>query len=151
MMINLCIIYLFISYLHIFTGNGVVLDPKIISFHSEIVTTPASLGTSLKRSTSISATEVPIVAKKISLAASKNPVIFPKMDCNTNVSMPNAMLIKAVPALKFMGVGQLLAEKEDTKQILIVQNPQRKLENATRQIIQINPNYEIESAAPKSS
>ncbi|XP_076678754.1 activating transcription factor-2 isoform X2 [Andrena cerasifolii] len=132
--------------------RGMQKDPKIISFHSGLVTTPPLLGTALKRSTSISATEVPIVPKKkFSLAASKNPVIFPKMDCNTNVSIPNAMLIKAVPALKFMGVGQLLAEKEDTKQILIVQNPQRKLENATRQIIQINPNYEIESAAPKSS
>lgn len=63
--------------------------------------------------------------------------------------MPNAALIKTVPTLKIMSVGQLLAEKEEQKQIFIVQNPSKKVENPTRQIIQINPNYEIDQSASK--
>lgn len=89
--------------------------------------------------------------KKLSLAPTKNPVIFPKVDCNTNLSLPNATLIKTVPTLKIMSVGQLLTEKEETKQIFIVQNPAKKAENPTRQIIQINTNYEIDQSSSKAN
>lgn len=84
---------------------------------------------------------------------SKNPVILPKMDCGTaNLAIPNA-IIKTLPALKIVGVNQFVTEKsEGAKQILIVQNQSRKLcEATTRQIIQINPNYEVEHAASKST
>lgn len=132
-----------------FLGNGIILGPKIIPLSSDLTTNYSSpLATSLKRS--FPSTEIPIVPKKLSVTPTKNPVIFPKMDYNTNLSIPNATLIKTIPTLKIMGVGQLLAEKEDTKQILIVQNSSRKIENAPRQIIQINPNYEIEHSASKS-
>lgn len=106
------------------------------------------MASTIKRT--FSSTDVPIMPKKkLSLAASKNPIIFPKVDCNTNLSMPNTALIKTVPTLKIMSVGQLLAEKEEQKQIFIVQNPSKKVENPTRQIIQINPNYEIDQSASK--
>lgn len=84
--------------------------------------------------------------------STKNPVIFPKVDCGTaNLTLPNATIIKSLPALKIVGVNQFLPEKpEETKQILIVQNQPRKLCEA-RQVIQINPNYEMEHAASKST
>ena len=130
-------------------GNGIILGPKIISLNSDTINNSASIGTSMKR-TAFSSSEVPIMPKKkLSMAHSKNPVIFPRMDCNTNLSVSNAALIKTVPALKIMGVGQLL-EKEETKPILIVQNSPRKIDNP-RQIIQLNPNYELEQNASKSN
>lgn len=91
-------------------------------------------------------------AKKSTVSSTKNPVIFPKVDCGTaNLTLPNATIIKSLPALKIVGVNQFLPEKsEETKQILIVQNQSRKLCEA-RQVIQINPNYEMEHAASKST
>ena len=50
-----------------------------------------------------------------------------------------------------MSVSQLLTEKEETKPIFIMQNPIKKIENSTRQIIQINPNYEIDQSASKNN
>lgn len=135
----------------LFTGNGIILGPKIISVNSDTITNPVPVASAIKRTT-FSSMEVPITPKKkLSLAVSKNPIIFPKVDCNTNLSIPNATLIKTVPTLKIMGVGQLLTEKEETKQIFIVQNPMKKVENPTRQIIQINPNYEIDQSASKTN
>ncbi|XP_033346255.1 cyclic AMP-dependent transcription factor ATF-2 isoform X1 [Bombus vosnesenskii] len=132
-------------------GNGIILGPKIISVNSDTITNPVPVASAIKRTT-FSSMEVPITPKKkLSLAVSKNPIIFPKVDCNTNLSIPNATLIKTVPTLKIMGVGQLLTEKEETKQIFIVQNPMKKVENPTRQIIQINPNYEIDQSASKTN
>ncbi|XP_043513676.1 cyclic AMP-dependent transcription factor ATF-2 [Frieseomelitta varia] len=129
------------------TGNGIVLGPKIISVNSDTITNPIPMTSPIKRT--FSSTDLPIMPKKkLCLAASKNPIIFPKVDCNTNLSMPNTALIKTVPTLKIMSVGQLLAEEEQ-KQIFIVQNPSKKVENPTRQIIQINPNYEIDQNASK--
>lgn len=134
-----------------FTGNGIILGPKIISVNSDAITSPIPVTSTVKRST-FSSTEVPIMPKKkLSLASSKNPIIFPKVDCNTNLSIPNATLIKTVPTLKIMSVGQLLTEKEETKPIFIMQNPIKKIENSTRQIIQINPNYEIDQNASKNN
>ncbi|OAD60990.1 Cyclic AMP-dependent transcription factor ATF-2 [Eufriesea mexicana] len=132
-------------------GNGIVLGPKIISVNSDAITSPIPVTPAIKRTT-FSPTEVPIMPKKkLSLTPTKNPVIFPKVDCNTNLSIPNGTLIKTVPTLKIMSVGQLLTEKEETKQIFIVQNPAKKAENSTRQIIQINPNYEIDQNASKAN
>ncbi|XP_076284676.1 activating transcription factor-2 isoform X1 [Lasioglossum baleicum] len=133
-------------------GNGIILGQKIISLNTDLTANSNNpLGISIKRSTGFSASEVPIVPKKkLSLAPAKNPIIFPKVDCTASLTIPSATLIKTVPTLKIMGVGQLLAEKEETKQILIVQNPPRKVENATRQIIQINPNYEVDHG-PKTA
>lgn len=131
-------------------GNGIVLGPKIISVNpGEVVTSPVSLNASGKRSPS----ELPILPKKkLPFVSSKNPPIFPKVDCTANVQIPNATLIKTVPTLKIMGLGQLLSEKEETKQILIVQNPSRKLgASSPRQVIQINPNYEVEEHAASKS
>jgi len=131
-------------------GNGIVLGPKIISVNNpEMLTVPMSSG-GVKRSIS----ENPNVSKK--QIVTKNPVIFPKMDCTAaNLAMPNATIIKSLPALKIVGVNQFLqsADKSDEpKQILIVQNEARKLcETTPRQIIQINPNYEVEHAASKST
>ncbi|KOC66462.1 Cyclic AMP-dependent transcription factor ATF-2 [Habropoda laboriosa] len=131
-------------------GNGIVLGPKIISVNSDGINNEISMTPSMKRTTTFCSSEVPIMPKKkLSLASAKNPVIFPKVDCSTNLSIPNATLIKTVPTLKIMGVGQLLTEKEETKQIFIVQNPAKKVENSSRQIIQINPNYETEQNASK--
>lgn len=103
----------------------------------------------VKRSASY--TETPVPVKKSAVSITKNPVIFPKVDCGTtNLALPNA-IIKSLPALKIVGVNQFLPEKpEETKQILIVQNQPRKL-CETRQVIQINPNYEVENAASKST
>ncbi|XP_016913782.1 cyclic AMP-dependent transcription factor ATF-7 isoform X1 [Apis cerana] len=132
-------------------GNGIILGPKIISVNSDTITSPIPVTSTMKRST-FSSTEVPIMPKKkLSLAPSKNPIIFPKVDCNTNLSIPNATLIKTVPTLKIMSVSQLLTEKEETKPIFIMQNPIKKIENSTRQIIQINPNYEIDQSASKNN
>ncbi|CAD1478828.1 unnamed protein product, partial [Heterotrigona itama] len=129
-------------------GNGIVLGPKIISVNSDTITNQIPVASTIKRA--FSSTDVSIMPKKkLSLAASKNPIIFPKVDCNTNLSIPNTTLIKTVPTLKIMSVGQLLTEKEEQKQIFIVQNPSKKIENPTRQIIQINPNYEIDQSASK--
>lgn len=92
--------------------------------------------------------------KKSALSVTKNPMIFPKVDCGTaNIALPNATIIKSLPTLKLVGVNQFLPEAtkpEETKQILIVQNQPRKLCEA-RQVIQINPNYEVEHAASKST
>ncbi|KZC07130.1 PREDICTED: cyclic AMP-dependent transcription factor ATF-2 [Dufourea novaeangliae] len=131
--------------------NGIVLGSKLISLNSDLTTNPTTpIGISLKR-TSMSSTEVPILPKKkLSLAPVKHPIIFPRVDCSANLTIPNATLIKSVPTLKIMGVGQLLAEKEETKQILIVQSPQREVENSPRQIIQINPNYDIDHGSTKT-
>lgn len=108
---------------------------------------------SIKRSVSCKeSSNVP--TKKPAVSITKNPVIFPKVDCATaNLTIPNATIIKSLPALKIVGVNQFLPEKpEETKQILIVRNQPRKLCEATsRQIIQINPNYEVEHAASKSA
>jgi len=134
-------------------GNGIVLGPKIISVNNpEVLTVPMS-SAGVKRSIS---ENVPNVPKKQIVSVTKNPVIFPKMDCTAaNLAIPNATIIKGLPALKIVGVNQFLqsAEKSDEpKQILIVQNEPRKLCEATpRQIIQINPNYEVEHAASKST
>lgn len=134
---------------------GIILGPKIISVDNpEILTVSISAnGAPVKRSVSYT-TEVPNVStKKSTLSITKNPVILPKMDCSTaNLAIPNA-IIKTLPALKIVGVNQFIPEKsEGTKQILIVQNQPRKLcEATTRQIIQINPNYEVENAASKST
>ncbi|KAG7188461.1 hypothetical protein KM043_008100 [Ampulex compressa] len=125
-------------------GNGIILGPKIISINPGLLSASSSIGSSSKRS--FTSTELPIVAKK-KITPIKNPIIFPKVDCSTTVPT----LIKTVPTLKIMGVSQFLAEKEETKQILIVQNTARKLDETSRQIIQINPNYEIEHAASKST
>lgn len=124
----------------------------MISLNPELTSSSAtSIGLPIKRSVSFSPSEVPVVSKKkLCLAPTKNPVIFPKVDCNTNLTIPSATLIKTVPTLKIMGVSQLLTEKEETQQILIVQNPPRKMENS-RQIIQINPNYEIDHSSSKST
>ncbi|XP_053977251.1 cyclic AMP-dependent transcription factor ATF-2 isoform X2 [Hylaeus anthracinus] len=134
-------------------GSGTILAPKVIWLNSDVVTNPTTpMGISMKRSASISSAEVPIMPKKkLSLVPSKNPIIFPKVDSTTNLSIPNATLIKTIPAIKIGGVSQLLTEKEETKQILFVQNPQRKIVKSSRQIIQINPNYEIEHSATKST
>lgn len=135
---------------------GIVLGPKIISVDNpEILTVPISTNdVSVKRSVSYT-TEIPSVPTKKSIVSiTKNPVILPKMDCGTtNLAIPNATIIKTLPALKIVGVNQFMPEKsEGTKQILIVQNQPRKLCEATsRQIIQINPNYEVENAASKST
>lgn len=138
-------------FIYIFTGNGIILGPKIISVNSDAITSPIPVTSTMKRST-FSSTEVPIMPKKkLSLAPSKNPIIFPKVDCNTNLSIPNATLIKTVPTLKIMSVSQLLTEKEETKPIFIMQNPIKKIENSTRQIIQINPNYEIDQSTSKNN
>jgi len=131
---------------------GIILGPKIISVDNpEVLTIPMSTnGVPVKRSVSYT-TEISN-AKKSTL--SKNPVILPKMDCGTaNLAIPNATIIKTLPTLKIVGVNQFIPEKsEGTKQILIVQNQPRKLCEATpRQIIQINPNYEVEHAASKST
>ncbi|XP_018312970.1 cyclic AMP-dependent transcription factor ATF-2 isoform X1 [Mycetomoellerius zeteki] len=136
--------------------KGIVLGPKIISVDNpEILTVPISTNdVSVKRSVSYT-TEIPSVPTKKSIVSiTKNPVILPKMDCGTtNLAIPNATIIKTLPALKIVGVNQFMPEKsEGTKQILIVQNQPRKLCEATsRQIIQINPNYEVENAASKST
>lgn len=112
----------------------------------------SSNGVSIKRSISCKeSSHVP--TKKPAVSITKNPVIFPKVDCTTaNLAIPNATIIKSLP-LKIVGVNQFLPEKpEEAKQILIVQNQPRKLCEATsRQIIQINPNYEVEHAASKST
>ncbi|KAL6423351.1 hypothetical protein ACFW04_010161 [Cataglyphis niger] len=132
-------------------GNGIVLGPKIISINnSDVLTMPISANSiPVKRSASY--TETPVPVKKSSVSITKNPVIFPKVDCGTaNLALPNA-IIKSLPALKIVGVNQFLPDKpEETKQILIVQNQPRKLCEA-RQVIQINPNYEVENAASKST
>ncbi|XP_012542005.1 cyclic AMP-dependent transcription factor ATF-2 isoform X2 [Monomorium pharaonis] len=136
--------------------KGIILGPKIISVdNSEILTVPISAnGVPVKRPVSYT-TEIPNVStKKSVLSIAKNPVILPKMDCSTaNLAIPNATIIKTLPALKIVGVNQFIPEKsEGTKQILIVQNQPRKLCDTTpRQIIQINPNYEVEHAASKST
>lgn len=135
---------------------GIIFGPKIISVDNpEVLTVPISAnGVPVKRSVSYT-TEIPNVStKKSALSITKNPVILPKMDCGTaNLAIPNATIIKTLPALKIVGVNQFMPEKsEGTKQILIVQNQPRKLCEATpRQIIQINPNYEVEHAASKST
>lgn len=149
---NIKIIPQILLSIHVFfTGNGIILGPKIISVNSDAITSPIPVTSTVKRST-FSSTEVPIMPKKkLSLAPSKNPIIFPKVDCNTNLSIPNATLIKTVPTLKIMSVSQLLTEKEETKPIFIMQNPIKKIENSTRQIIQINPNYEIDQNASKNN
>ncbi|XP_029669157.1 cyclic AMP-dependent transcription factor ATF-2-like isoform X2 [Formica exsecta] len=133
-------------------GNGIVLGSKIISVNNpEVLTMPISANSiPVKRSGSY--TETPnMPVKKSAVSITKNPVIFPKVDCGTaNLALPNA-IIKGLPALKIVGVNQFLPEKpEETKQILIVQNQPRKLCEA-RQVIQINPNYEMENAASKST
>ncbi|XP_018393910.1 PREDICTED: cyclic AMP-dependent transcription factor ATF-7 [Cyphomyrmex costatus] len=136
--------------------KGIILGPKIISVDNpEILTVPISAnGVPVKRSVSYT-TEIPSVpTKKSIMSITKNPVILPKMDCGTaNLAIPNATIIKTLPALKIVGVNQFMPEKSEvTKQILIVQNQPRKLCEATsRQIIQINPNYEVENAASKST
>lgn len=135
--------------------KGIILGPKIISVDNpEVLTVPISAnGVPVKRSVSYT-TEIPSVPTKKSTLITKNPVILPKMDCGTaNLAIPNATIIKTLPALKIVGVNQFMTEKsEGTKQILIVQNQPRKLCEATpRQIIQINPNYEVEHAASKST
>ncbi|XP_011698901.1 PREDICTED: cyclic AMP-dependent transcription factor ATF-2 isoform X2 [Wasmannia auropunctata] len=135
--------------------KGIILGPKIISVDNpEVLTVPISAnGVPVKRSVSYT-TEIPSVPTKKSTLITKNPVILPKMDCGTaNLAIPNATIIKTLPALKIVGVNQFMTEKsEGTKQILIVQNQSRKLCEATpRQIIQINPNYEVEHAASKST
>ncbi|XP_031845822.1 activating transcription factor-2 isoform X2 [Nomia melanderi] len=134
-------------------GSGIILEQKVISLTPDLTTSSATpIGLPIKRSIPFSPSEVPIASKKkLSLAPTKNPVIFPKVDCNTNLTIPSATLIKTVPTLKIMGVSQLLTEKEETKQILIVQNPSRKMETSPRQIIQINPNYEIDHGSSKST
>ncbi|XP_014470121.1 PREDICTED: cyclic AMP-dependent transcription factor ATF-7 isoform X2 [Dinoponera quadriceps] len=133
-------------------GNGIVLGPKIISVNPEVLTVPiaAANGVTVKRSSYTCTDGLP---KKPSLSLTKNPVIFPKVDCaGANLAIPNATIIKGLPTLKIVGVNQFLQEKEETKQILIVQNQPQKLgETAARQIIQINPNYEVEHAASKST
>ncbi|XP_072742652.1 cyclic AMP-dependent transcription factor ATF-2 isoform X2 [Anoplolepis gracilipes] len=134
-------------------GNGIILGPKIISINNpDALTVPISAN-SIPVKRTVSYTETPnIPAKKQTLSITKNPVIFPKVDCGTaNLALPNATIIKSLPALKIVGVNQFLPEKpEETKQILIVQNQPRKL-CETRQVIQINPNYEVEHAASKST
>lgn len=135
---------------------GIILGPKIISVDNpEVLTVPISAnGVPVKRSVSY-ATEIPNVpTKKSTLSITKNPVILPKMGRTANLAIPSAIpIIKTLPPLKFVGVNQFMPEKsEGTKQILIVQNQPRKLcEAASRQIIQINPNYEVEHAASKST
>ncbi|XP_070168982.1 cyclic AMP-dependent transcription factor ATF-2 isoform X2 [Polyergus mexicanus] len=133
-------------------GNGIVLGSKIISVNNpDMLTMPISVNSiPVKRSGSY--TETPnMPMKKSAVSITKNPVIFPKVDCGTaNLALPNA-IIKSLPTLKIVGVNQFLPEKpEETKQILIVQNQPRKLCEA-RQVIQINPNYEMENAASKST
>ncbi|KAG5333630.1 ATF2 factor, partial [Acromyrmex heyeri] len=134
----------------------IILGPKLISVdNSEVLTVPISTnGVPVKRSVSYT-TEIPSMpTKKSIMSITKNPVILPKMDCGTaNLAIPNATIIKTLPTLKIVGVNQFMPEKsEGTKQILIVQNQPRKLCEATsRQIIQINPNYEVENAASKST
>lgn len=104
---------------------------------------------SAKRSASYTCSESPSIPKKQSLP--KNPVILPKVNCG-NLAIPNATIIKNIPTLKIVGVNQFLPEKEEAKQILIVQNQPSKIgETTSRQIIQINPNYEVENATPKST
>lgn len=135
-------------------GNGIVLGPKIISINNpDVLTMPISTNNiPVKRSTSYTDNSPNTPAKKSTVSVTKNPVIFPKVDCGAaNLTLPNATIIKSLPALKIVGVNQFLPEKpEETKQILIVQNQSRKLCEA-RQVIQINPNYEVEHAASKST
>jgi len=133
---------------------GIILGPKIISVDNpEVLTMSMSTnGVPVKRSVSYTTEISNAPTRKSNL--SKNPVILPKMDCGTaNLAIPNATIIKTLPTLKIVGVNQFIPEKsEGTKQILIVQNQPRKLCEATpRQIIQINPNYEVEHAASKST
>ncbi|KAG5316136.1 ATF2 factor, partial [Acromyrmex insinuator] len=137
-------------------SHYIILGPKLISVDNpEVLTVPISTnGVPVKRSVSYT-TEIPSMpTKKSIMSITKNPVILPKMDCGTaNLAIPNATIIKTLPTLKIVGVNQFMPEKsEGTKQILIVQNQPTKLCEATsRQIIQINPNYEVENAASKST
>ncbi|KAL0122464.1 hypothetical protein PUN28_007293 [Cardiocondyla obscurior] len=114
------------------------LESKVSLDSRGMLAVPAN-GVSRKR-------PVPNAEKKSTALPAKNPVIFPKVDCAANLA-----IIKALPALKIVNVNQFVSEKpEEARQIVIVQSQPRKLVEG-RQIIQTNPNYEIEHAASKST
>ncbi|XP_043262849.1 cyclic AMP-dependent transcription factor ATF-7 [Colletes gigas] len=134
-------------------GSSIVLGPKVISLNSDLMANPTTpMGILMKRPTSYSSAEASVVPKKkLCMAPLKNPIIFPKVDSNTSISFSNATFIKTMPAIKLMGVNQLLTETKEAKQILIMQNPRRKIVKSTKQIIQINPNYETDLGDTKSA
>ncbi|XP_029172590.1 cyclic AMP-dependent transcription factor ATF-2 isoform X2 [Nylanderia fulva] len=134
-------------------GSGIFLGPKIISINNpDVLTMPISANSIPVKRSYPETPNTPV--KKSTVSVTKNPIIFPKVDCGAaNITLPNTTIIKSLPTLKIVGVNQFLPEAtkpEETKQILIVQNQSRKLCEA-RQVIQINPNYEVEHAASKST
>ncbi|XP_066594848.1 cyclic AMP-dependent transcription factor ATF-7 isoform X2 [Prorops nasuta] len=136
-------------------GNSIVLGPKIISVNPEVISLPISnIPVNNVSSKRLHTSNIaPSPKKKLSLSTTKSPVIFPKIDINIAPPIQTAALVKNLPSLKLLDVNQFITEKEEHKQILIVQSTQKNIieTTANRQIIQINPNYEMENAASKST
>ncbi|XP_015591409.1 cyclic AMP-dependent transcription factor ATF-2 [Cephus cinctus] len=133
-------------------GNGIIVGPKVISINPEMIQAiPVSSSVNVPIKRTAASPEVSIAPKKkLSFAGtvSKNPVILPKSD-NT---LGSAKIVRNLSALKIVEVGHFLNEKERGKQILIVQNPSGKIVEASpRPIVQINPSFEIQNAASKST
>ncbi|KAK2580448.1 hypothetical protein KPH14_006191 [Odynerus spinipes] len=134
-------------------GNSVILGTKIISLNPDTVdaTGPANAPT-IK---TLTAFTQDLPAKKIALTSMKNPVILPKMERGgiTTPIISSGTIVKNIPTIKIVDVGHFMAEKEDAKQIMIVQNPTKRSEETQprRKIIRLNPNYEMKQASSKST
>lgn len=140
------------------TGNSIILGPKVISLNGEVLqsSTPSVTSTAVKR-TSVISTEIGgVLAKKKPSSGSTNPVILPKTSVVGSVYplVQKGKIVRNISSVKVVDVEQVVSSKIDKKgkQILIVQNSQGKRgTDNRRQIIRLNPNFELENDASKST
>ncbi|XP_046472484.1 cyclic AMP-dependent transcription factor ATF-2 isoform X1 [Neodiprion pinetum] len=134
-------------------GNSIVLGPKVISVSAETVQ-GASLplvGSAVKRKSAISADVGGKPAKKKPTVSTTKPMILPK---SAAPLLQKAKILRNISAVQVVDVERVISKGCDKgKQILIVQNERRETftENSQRQIIRMNPNFEIENAASKTT
>lgn len=141
-------------------GNSIILGPRVISLNGDVIQSSSPLSTpvvtsapAIKRKSSIS-TEVGVLPKKKSSisTSSTNPMILPKSSLGLSPLMQKGKIVRNISAIKVLDVEQVVTKKRNRgKQILIVQNHLRKSLDNPRQIIRINPNFELENAASKST
>ncbi|XP_012267153.2 cyclic AMP-dependent transcription factor ATF-2 [Athalia rosae] len=147
-------------------GTSILLGPKVITLSRDVVQgrVPSVVAPTAKRVSVISTDIGEVLPRKKPLVSkNSNPMILPKTSVATfppNVFVHGGKLARNLTAaIKVIDVDQTQQQIVTTRrkegkqqQILIVQqNQKRKFTENPRQIIRINPNFELDNAASKST
>lgn len=124
----------------------------MISFNTDSVqeTSSPTPGTAIKRASIITMDIGALPKKKSPVTATTKPMILPKSIIDSNPTH-RGKIVRNVSAVKVVDVKHVITKRDKGKPILIVHNQNRKCVENPRQIIRINPNFELDNAASKST